>query len=199
MQTGISRTIVHAGLVELAARGVLTISPRKGAFVADYRREGPLELYSALAKYSGSLDEGIFRSLAGFRGIVETACARLAAENGTSEDAAALRALLEKERAAVSIEDAVRLDYELHIRIAASTGDIILPMAMRSMEELYKALVARFYAALANREDVYRLQEELIGQIERRRPREAEEAMRALLEHGKQIVELAMESPSPGV
>jgi DNA-binding FadR family transcriptional regulator len=179
---------VHAGLVELAARGVLAIAPRKGAFVSDYRREASLELYNALIKYSGLMDEEIFLSLVEFRDIIEVSCARLAALKGTVEDFLALRGLLERERAAASVDEAVELDYQLHIRIASASDNIILPMAVRSTEKLYKALVRRFYSVLANREDVYSLQENLIEQIEKRRPRKAEDAMRALLEHGKNIV-----------
>jgi GntR family transcriptional regulator, transcriptional repressor for pyruvate dehydrogenase complex len=196
-QTGISRTIVHAGLVELAAKKVLRIAPRKGAFVGDYRREASLELYNALIRYSGSMDEGIFHSLIEFRDIIETNTASLAASNGTAEDTAALRVLLQRERDSASVEEAVELDYELHILIAASTKNIILPMAMRSTETLYKALVGRFYALLQDREDVYALQELLIGEIERKQPKKASEAMEALLTHGKKIIEDGLGSSAP--
>ena len=41
---GVSRPVVHEGLVELAARGLVTLKPRVGAEVNDYRRQGSLAL-----------------------------------------------------------------------------------------------------------------------------------------------------------
>lgn len=186
--TGISRTIVHAGLVELAAKKVLRIAPRKGAFVADWRDEASLEMYNALIRHTGGMDEEIFTSLVEFRDIIETNCARLAAQNATPDDVAALRALIGRARAAGSTEDIVTLDYEFHIRVAAATKNVILPMAMRSTETLYKALVGRFYTLLKDREEVFALQDKLISQIEWKRPAGAAQAMESLLAHGKQIV-----------
>lgn len=193
-QTGISRTIVHAGLVELAAKKVLKIAPRKGAFVGDYRKEASLELYNALIRHTGSMDEDIFRSLVEFRDIIESSNARLAAQNAAEEDLAALRELLQRERACDALDEAIELDYELHIRIAVSTKNVILPMAIRSTETLYKALVRRFYALLKDRDEVYALQEKLIGEIERKQPGKASDAMEALLSHGKRIVQAGYQS-----
>lgn len=192
-QTGISRTIVHAGIVELAARKVLRVAPRKGVFVGDYRGEASLEIYNALIHSSGLMDESIFDNLLEFRDIIETDCARLAASRASAQDVEALEALLVKEREAASAEEAVELDYALHLRVASATGNIIFPMAMRSMEKLYKALVRQFYLLLINREEVYSLQEVLIHEIARKRPRKAEEAMAALLGHGRRTVEQGRE------
>lgn len=187
--TGISRTIVHAGIVELAAKKVLIVIPRKGAFVADYRRSGTLELYNALVKYAGHMDGDIFRSLVEFRDIIEVNNARLAAVNATLEDIAAMRAILLKERAAMTVDEAVELDYEFHIQVAAATGNIILPMSMRSTEKLYKALVREFYTRLYDWEIVHDMHERLIGQIALKQSSEAQITMEELLIHGKSFFE----------
>lgn len=192
-QTGISRTIVHAGLVELAAKKVLRVAPRKGVFVADYRKEASLEIYNALIQYSGAMDENLFENLVEFRMIMETNCARLAALNATGEDVETLRQMLEAEKAAVSADQAVELDYELHVLIASATKNIILPMAMHSMEKLYKALAGQFYSILQNRKEVYTLQDKLIEHIARKEPRKSAEAMEALLEHGLNVVKQGMD------
>ncbi len=47
---GISRSVVNSGIVELERMGFLTIKPRSGTFVADYRRKGNLEMMKAILK-----------------------------------------------------------------------------------------------------------------------------------------------------
>ena len=39
LQLGVSRPVVHEGLVELAAKGLVKLKPRAGAVVNDYRME----------------------------------------------------------------------------------------------------------------------------------------------------------------
>ena len=39
-QLGVSRPVVHEGLVDLAAKGMVTLIPRVGTIVNDYRQEG---------------------------------------------------------------------------------------------------------------------------------------------------------------
>ena len=59
LQLGVSRPVVHSGLVELAARGLVTLTPRVGAVVNDYRRQGSLALLNSLISYRrGALDPG---------------------------------------------------------------------------------------------------------------------------------------------
>src|SRR5512137_2428558 len=40
LQLGVSRPVVHEGLVDLAAKGLVTMKPRVGTMVNDYRKEG---------------------------------------------------------------------------------------------------------------------------------------------------------------
>ena len=48
---GISRSVVNSGIIELERMGFLTIKPRVGAFVADYRRKGNLEIMRAILRH----------------------------------------------------------------------------------------------------------------------------------------------------
>ncbi|MFA6032330.1 MAG: GntR family transcriptional regulator, partial [Myxococcota bacterium] len=48
MTLGVSRPVVHEGLVDLAAKGLVSMKPRVGAFVNDFRREGSITLLSSL-------------------------------------------------------------------------------------------------------------------------------------------------------
>jgi DNA-binding FadR family transcriptional regulator len=187
--TGISRITVHAGLVELATQGVLRIVPRQGTYVSDFKKEGTLELYGALQKYTGEMDADIFRSLIAFRKIVETAAASEAAVHRTPQHVERLRSLLARELTAKTAQDAARLDFELHLEITRATGNIILPMTLRSIEVMYMSLVRRFYERLVERGDVYTFHQRLIEAIDRRDPAAAGNEMEAMLEHGRHVLE----------
>jgi GntR family transcriptional repressor for pyruvate dehydrogenase complex len=57
-QLGVSRPVVHEGLLELVARGLVTIRPRHGAIVSDYRTQGSVTMLASLLAYQqGELDE----------------------------------------------------------------------------------------------------------------------------------------------
>lgn len=185
---GISRTIVHAGLIELAAKKVLRIVPRKGTFVNDYRREGTFEIYTLLMQYTGTMHEELFQSLMEYRGIFENGNARLAALKHSNEDISNLRELLQKERMATTLDEAVDLDYEIHLSIALATKNMILPMTISSTQTMYKALVRLFYSKLEDREKVYILHEKLINTIENGDPGNAELTMKEILTHGENVL-----------
>lgn len=188
-QTGISRIIVHAGLVELATKNVLRIVPRQGTYVNDFKKEGTLELYSAILKYTGTVEHDLFRSLIEFREIIETAAARKAAQCRTQQDLEQLRALLAQERGALSPEEAAGLDYQMHLQITKAAGNIILPMTLRSIEEMYMSLVTAFYKILKDRTVVYRFHEQLITAIENGNGKEAGSVMKTMLDQGRDVLE----------
>lgn len=49
----ISRTIVNLGLSELKNKGFIDIVPRKGAFVADYAKNGKLDTLISIINFNG--------------------------------------------------------------------------------------------------------------------------------------------------
>lgn len=189
-QTGISRITVHAGLVELATKGVLRIVPRQGTYVNDFKKEGTLELYGALQQYTGEMDADIFQSLIAFREIVETAAAAKAAEHHAPQDIVRLRGLLEQERAAVTADQAAQIDFQMHLEITRASGNIILPMTLRSIEAMYMSLVNKFYVVLNDRTIVYTFHEKLIDAIESSDAKSASHIMKAMLDHGRSVLEV---------
>src|SRR5208283_1455092 len=86
LQLGVSRPVVHEGLVDLAAKGLVTMKPRVGTFVNDYRKEGSLSILNSIINYQqGGLDENLMESLLQTRLLVETETTRLAASHRTDE------------------------------------------------------------------------------------------------------------------
>ncbi len=51
LQLSVSRPVVHEGLVELASKGLITLKPRVGATVNDYRKEGSPDILFSLFEY----------------------------------------------------------------------------------------------------------------------------------------------------
>ena len=49
----VSRSIINGGIVELERKGFLEVIPRKGTFVADYRKKGNLEVLMSIMNYNG--------------------------------------------------------------------------------------------------------------------------------------------------
>ena len=51
LQMGVSRPVVHDGLMDLASKGLVTIKPRVGTYVNDYRKEGSIAMLSTLINH----------------------------------------------------------------------------------------------------------------------------------------------------
>lgn len=191
--TCISRITVHAGLVELATKGVLRVVPRQGTYVNDFKMDGTLELYGALLQHTGEMDADIFQSLIAFREIVETAAAAKAAAHRSEQHIAHLRELLKQEHAAETAQKAAVLDFQLHLEITRASGNIILPMTLRSLEAMYMSLVCKFYEILPDRAIVYEFHEKLIAAIEAGDAQTAADTMKAMLDHGRVVLEARTE------
>lgn len=51
-EMGVSRPVIHEGLLELGARGLISIRPRHGWIVNNFAKEGALPLLSSLYRFS---------------------------------------------------------------------------------------------------------------------------------------------------
>jgi DNA-binding FadR family transcriptional regulator len=79
---GVSRSIVNAGILDLAAKGFLTVVPRRGTFIADFRNEGTLGILTTLLHYLGEeMDDKLFFDTNLTRQVLEIETARGAAAN----------------------------------------------------------------------------------------------------------------------
>ena len=80
---GIDRFEARERIVaDLEAKGLVTLTPRVGAVVNDYRREGSLALLNSLVSYQeGRLEPDLLKSLLDVRRFFEVETARLAARH----------------------------------------------------------------------------------------------------------------------
>jgi fatty acid metabolism transcriptional regulator FadR len=193
---GVSRPVLHEALVDLAAKGLVTIHPRRGVVVNDYRQSGSFAILSSLLNYAnGALNPEMQRSLLAVRILLERETARLAAEHASSAQVEELKGILSEERAAPRGEPArlTALDYAFHLKIALASGNLAYPLILNSFKNIYTHFTTAFFqvkAGTAAVEEVIAFHEKLIGLIEARKPDQAAALMEEMLERGeKQLLE----------
>lgn len=117
---GCSRTVVREAMVDLAARGIVTVSPRRGWYLADVDAEAARELYIA-------------------REVIETGLLRHFGRRGGRLEAAAITRLqdhLARQESAVNGPDPARRAYllgDFHVRLAEALGNSVLADYLRDL------------------------------------------------------------------
>lgn len=143
----ISRTIVNLGLTELRNKGFIEIVPRKGAFVADYARNGKLDTLISIINFNGGrFDKKTVNSIMEFRRINEGEGAYLAAKYRTDEDVATLRDILDDVR---TCDDEMEIAQKLfkfhHVILCASTNNIF-PLVYNAFESFFLKLISALFS-----------------------------------------------------
>lgn len=185
---GVSRPVVHEGLLELKARGLITMKPRSGAVVNDYRVDGSLSMLSTLlSHYRGELAPALLDSMFDMRMLFEQETARLAAEHRTEDQLSALRTALEAEEGA-SPEDlpaTTLLYFRFHHLIALASGNLFYPLLLNSFRQLYLTLTSRSFTDHEFLPQVHEGHRRILEAIEHRDGVEAALRMRALISRGR--------------
>lgn len=182
---GISRIIVHAGIVELNAKGLLRIVPRKGTFVNDYKLHGNMDLLSVLLSESTKLDAEIVTSLFDARRLLEVEFASLAALKRTDDNLEKLAELIKHEKEAKNIDEMSKYDFSFHHEIAHATKNSIYPLIIKSMEKTYCSFVQEFYSYLPDWNVVISSHEALYSAIKSHNQLMAVKIMMDILEFGE--------------
>lgn len=195
LQLGVSRPVVHEGLVELAARGLVTLKPRVGAQVNDYRRRGSLALLNSLISYRrGALDPALLDGLLGLRRLLESETARLAARNRTGDDLRELEEILAREARVDGrdIGSLVDADFDFHHRVALASGNPIYPMFIKSFEPAAKNLAEHFFALGPVAAAVFGFHRKLVTAVACGDGDRAAAAMLEILHHGRTVLHEAL-------
>ena len=187
---GVSRPVLHEALVDLDAKGLVEIVPRRGVFVSDYRTKGSLTLLTALLAYSdGELSEPFLRSLLDMRLLMETETARLAALQRTPEHLQTLHALLAQE-AVIDRRDAEQLselDFTFHQTVAQASGNLMYLLVINSLRPMYTNITRRFFMKYPGNgvlEQVFQFHQKLTAAIEAVDSQAAAQVMADMLRHG---------------
>ncbi len=185
---GVSRPVVHEGLLDLAVKGLVTRSANGGAVVNDFRRDGSLFMLNSLLNFNhGALEPRLAESTMDFRRLIEVENARLAALHHTEDQLAELRAIFAAEQKAplTDSEALGQLDFDFHLQLALATGNIFYPLLLNSFKTLYLNGVRLFYTAPTLAREVYVYQAQLLAALAARDAAAAADVMRRMLEHGQ--------------
>ena len=164
MQMQVSRSVVNAGISELAKQGFLTVSPRIGTTVADYRRSGNIETLLAIMEFQGRMLGPLeISSLLQVRMALEQLGVRLVIQTAPDQQIKDLGHVLDRLSEAQTDAQAAALAYEFHHELMLISGNTILPLLYCSCKEPIVSLWAQFLqqyglnALLQNMEKLYRL------------------------------------------
>ena len=187
LQLGVSRPVVHEGLVDLAAKGLVTLIPRVGTIVNDYRQEGSLSLLTSLVNYhQGDLEPELLTSLLEMRLLFEVETARLAALNRTQEQLESFYTLLYQEDTidVLSIDKISELDFNFHHLVALSSGNRIYPLLLNSFKHCYINLAGQFFMDSTVVPEVFGFHKQMVQAFEDKDDGAAAQIMTRMLGHG---------------
>lgn len=190
---GISRSSVNQSVLELESRGFLTIQPRRGTVVCDYRKHPTPQSLAALMSYdSVELDRSIFSDMMDFRLLIETECARLACANFYESTLAEMEA--DVDALEHGGEPGERL-YSFHYHLTQASGNGVYSMLFRAFEPVIRALIRQHYSMKA--EDVRQsvcAHRKLLAAIRARDEEAAMQLTRGILSQGVSVLETRYES-----
>ena len=183
-QMGISRGSLHQAILALEYQGFVSIIPRRGTMVCDYRKHPTPQSLSVIMSYgSTELDESIFGDMMNFRIWMESECARLACTNIYESTVCEMESIV----ASLLREDADRTEliYRFHYRLTQASGNSIFSMIFRGFESTVKGLTEKSYAVMGT--DINETAEKmrkLLSCIKAKDEQSAAAAAVELLSHG---------------
>ncbi|KAF0110715.1 MAG: GntR family transcriptional regulator [Chloroflexi bacterium] len=188
---GVSRPVLHEAIVDLAAKGLVTIIPRRGVVINDFRKSGSFAILSSLLSYhNGELAPQLVDSLLSMRILIETETARLASTNASQEQINGLREIIKSEFATNRRDLALltELDFEFHLLISIASENLVYPLILNSFKSVYTHFTSAFFVKTAGSsliDEVFGFHKKLVDAFEERQCEKSAEIMRALLIHGE--------------
>lgn len=170
----ISRPPLREALKALEIMNLIEIRQGSGAYVKKLEPEKVAEHLDIVF----TLDETLYHDLFKARRVLESAIARMAAENITDEE---LRTIEENISVAASkVSDAKRfleLDYQLHSLILSASRNRILPVFVQSINRLNLTVREKTNGHIEVRRSTIEDHERILAALQRRDPQKAAAAM----------------------
>lgn len=148
-ETHISKTVIHAALVELEQKGFIEILPRKGTVVANYEETGTMATLRAQTVHNGGyMTAKQTRNFLDARIAIEGAALKLLAAKATEADIAALEeklavaeALAAEENPDIDLLAGALFDY--HRCICLKSGNEFFPLLYNEFKPIIMAFWTR--------------------------------------------------------
>ena len=141
----VSRAVINAGISELARKGFLTIKPRVGTFVADYRRNGTIDTLISIMNYNGGiLRDDEIRSILELRLGLDTLAINLCIPKITDDELNILREKVNSLLIAQTPEEASKVAFAFQHELACLSGNTLMPLIFSSFKIPVITLWERF-------------------------------------------------------
>lgn len=190
-QMGVSRPVIHEGLLELGSRGLISIRSRHGWIVNDFAKDGSLSLLNSLYRFSSSpMAAKIDSDLEEVRRIILTQslkkyfekCGKNKTDKKESGDLAGkLSALVgmperesDKKNRMFDVQSITERDFLFYRCIIEAGGNMIFMLLFNSARELYhKKLESFFSFSRENRDRADNMKRDFIEALKSGRQKKA--------------------------
>ena len=143
-QMQVSRAVVNGGLSQLEKCGFITVKPRSGTFVSDYRKNGNIDTLVAIMKYrGGKIRNEEIRSILEVRLALDTLITKQIIETATNETIEKLSHQVEIMKDG-SISETVEAAYAFQHEIALASNNTLVPLIFQSFRSTIIAMWERF-------------------------------------------------------
>lgn len=123
----------------------MTIKPRVGTFVGDYRRNGTIETLVSIMSYNGGmLRPAEIKSILEIRIVLDTLAVQLLIPKITEEELAILRGYIERLGTAKAPASASEIAFNFHHELGIISGNTLVPLIFYSFKYPILSLWERF-------------------------------------------------------
>ncbi len=172
-QMGISRTVVNAGIAEMAGKGFLEIRPRVGIFVGDFRRLGQIGTILSIMTYNGgALKRAEIRSILEIRMALDRLSISNMVAKASDQELVALDPLLVNIGMASSPAECASALFEFHHEFSILSQNTLIPLIYSSFRIPITGLWER-YCRLYGIDTVFRATARMFTLVKERKGEEA--------------------------
>lgn len=188
-QMGISRSSLHQAILELEYQGFVSIVPRRGTFINDFRKYPTPQSLEALMSYDSlELGRDLFDDMMDFRLWLESECARLACTHIYPATLAEMQETVDA--LMLPGADPGDLIYTFHYKLTQASGNSLYAMVFRGFEKVLRVTIEHHYSVRA--EDVLEsaaMHGRLLELIRENRPDEASALVCEIIRKGIGVLE----------
>lgn len=143
-QMGISRSTLHQAVLDLEAKGFLSVIPRRGIKVRDYRQNPtPLSLDTLMRHGAIQWEKNLFYDLVNTRLMLESECARCACTHIYENTAKEMQDLITQ--MTPDNPDKANIIYQFHYKLTQASGNSLYSMIFRGFETVLHTLIKQHY------------------------------------------------------
>ena len=144
-QMGVSRTVVNGGINVLVSQGFLTVKPRQGTYVSDYKNEGNLDTLAAIMDLRGDvLKDKDVRSILEIRWAIEHLTMKNAIERATDEELEKIGKIVDSIKDAETPAEAAEISFAFQKELAIIGENPTLALVIASFRSPVLAMWQRF-------------------------------------------------------